>query len=207
MTSRTGGPTGRLAQFFNGKIIAQQIGAQIFIDGWAMVAPGNPELAADLARRAASVSHDGEAIYASQVLAAMEAFAFVESNIDKLIDIINVTSVNCLKKTGQLAYGEYVRVSKTIEDSVKKDLQQLNESNSEERVKLIVESYYNKLNNFLGKIKSEQLENMKIAQKKHQEEKIKIEIDEVQVAGIIEGNDVLVTDETETVQKAIETLK
>ncbi|KXT12556.1 hypothetical protein AC579_7492 [Pseudocercospora musae] len=30
----------------NGKTIAEQIGAQIFIDGWAMVAPGNPALAA-----------------------------------------------------------------------------------------------------------------------------------------------------------------
>jgi ADP-ribosylglycohydrolase len=71
----------------NGKIIAEQIGAQIFIDGWAMVAPGNPDLAADLARRAASVSHDGEAIYASQVLAAMEAQAFVEADIQKLLDV------------------------------------------------------------------------------------------------------------------------
>jgi ADP-ribosylglycohydrolase len=71
----------------NGTIIAEQIGAQIFIDGWAMVAPGNPDLAADLARRAASVSHGGEAIYASQVLAAMEAQAFVESDILKLLDV------------------------------------------------------------------------------------------------------------------------
>jgi ADP-ribosylglycohydrolase len=71
----------------NGKIIAEQIGAQIFIDGWAMVAPGDPEMAADLAKRAASVSHDGEAIYASQVLAAMEAQAFVESDINKLLDV------------------------------------------------------------------------------------------------------------------------
>jgi ADP-ribosylglycohydrolase len=71
----------------NGKIVAEQIGAQIFIDGWAMVAPGNPELAADLAKRAASVSHDGEAIYASQVLAAMEAQAFVEADINKLLDV------------------------------------------------------------------------------------------------------------------------
>jgi len=71
----------------NGAIIAEQIGAQIFIDGWAMVAPGDPALAADLAMRAASVSHDGEAIYASQVLAAMESQAFVESDIDKLLDI------------------------------------------------------------------------------------------------------------------------
>jgi ADP-ribosylglycohydrolase len=70
----------------NGKVLAEQIGAQIFIDGWAMVAPGDPELAADLARRAASVSHDGEAIYAAQVIAAMEAQAFIESEINKLID-------------------------------------------------------------------------------------------------------------------------
>ena len=71
----------------NSKVVAEQIGSQIFIDGWAMVAPGDPELAADLARRAASVSHDGEAIYGAQVLAAMEAAAFVESDINTLIDI------------------------------------------------------------------------------------------------------------------------
>lgn len=70
----------------NGKVVAEQIGAQIFIDGWAMVAPGDPEFAADLARRAASVSHDGEAIYAAQVIAVMEAQAFVEPDINKLLD-------------------------------------------------------------------------------------------------------------------------
>jgi ADP-ribosylglycohydrolase len=71
----------------NGKVVAEQIGAQIFIDGWAMVAPGDPALAADLARRAASVSHDGEAIYGAQVLAAMEAQAFVEPDLDRLLDV------------------------------------------------------------------------------------------------------------------------
>jgi hypothetical protein len=59
----------------NTQVVAEQIGSQIFIDGWGMVAPGDPELAADLARRAAGVSHDGEAIYGAQVLAAMEAAA------------------------------------------------------------------------------------------------------------------------------------
>src|ERR687885_723172 len=71
----------------NGQVVAEQIGAQIFVDGWAMVAPGDPELAADLARRAASVSHDGAAIHGAQVLAAMEAQAFVEPNIEKLLDV------------------------------------------------------------------------------------------------------------------------
>ena len=61
----------------NGKVVAEQIGAQIFIDGWAMVAPGDPKLAAELAAKAATVSHDGEAKYGAQLLAAMEAMAFV----------------------------------------------------------------------------------------------------------------------------------
>jgi len=74
------------SQALNGKLVAEQIGAQIFIDGWALVAPGDPELAADLARRAASVSHAGEAVYAAQVLAAMEALAFLEPDIQQLLD-------------------------------------------------------------------------------------------------------------------------
>jgi ADP-ribosylglycohydrolase len=70
----------------NGQIVAEQIGSQIFIDGWAMVAPGDPALAVDLARRASSVSHDGEAIYGAQVMAGMEALAYVEQDIDCLLD-------------------------------------------------------------------------------------------------------------------------
>lgn len=70
----------------NGKVVAEQIGAQIFIDGWAMLCPGDPERAADYARRAASVSHDGEAIFGAQVVAAMEALAFVEPDLNRLTD-------------------------------------------------------------------------------------------------------------------------
>ncbi len=67
-------------------VLSEQIGAQIFIDGWAMACPGDPERAADLARRAASVSHGGEAVYAAQVVAAMEAQAFVEADLGALLD-------------------------------------------------------------------------------------------------------------------------
>ncbi len=70
----------------NGKGISEQIGAQIFIDGWAMVCPGDPERAVDLAKRAASVSHDGEAIYGAQIIAAIESLAFIENNIEKLLE-------------------------------------------------------------------------------------------------------------------------
>ena len=71
----------------NGKVVAEQIGAQIFIDGWAMVVPGDPSHAASLAERAASVSHDGEAIYGAQIIAALESAAFVEKDVNKLLDI------------------------------------------------------------------------------------------------------------------------
>ena len=77
--------SGSIAQ--NGQVVAEQIGAQIFIDGWAMVAAGDPEFAADLARRAASVSHDGEAVHAARVVAAMEAQAFVEADLPTLLDV------------------------------------------------------------------------------------------------------------------------
>lgn len=71
----------------NGKVVSEQIGAQIFIDGWAMIAPGAPALAAELAGRAARVSHDGEAVFGAQSLAAMEAAAFEIKDIDQLLDI------------------------------------------------------------------------------------------------------------------------
>ena len=64
----------------NGQTVAEQIGAQIFIDGWAMVSPGNPE-------QAGRVSHDGESVHAAKLLAAMEAQAFVERDVQKLIDV------------------------------------------------------------------------------------------------------------------------
>jgi len=70
----------------NSQVVAEQIGAQIFIDGWGMVAPGDPELAAVLAGRAGSVSHDGEAVYNAQVIAAMEAQAYVERDLNTLLD-------------------------------------------------------------------------------------------------------------------------
>ncbi|MDE2127453.1 MAG: ADP-ribosylglycohydrolase family protein [Armatimonadetes bacterium] len=71
----------------NGTVVSEQIGAQIFIDGWGMLAPGAPRLAADLAGRAARVSHDGEAVFAAQFVAAMVAAAFTERDIQRLLDI------------------------------------------------------------------------------------------------------------------------
>ena len=70
----------------NGKTVAEQIGAQIFIDGWGLICPGDPAQAVSLAARAASVSHDGTAIHGAQMVAAMVALAFDGPYIDSLID-------------------------------------------------------------------------------------------------------------------------
>lgn len=70
----------------NGQVVAEQIGAQIFIDGWGMVCPNDPARAAAYADAAARVSHDGEAVYAAILIAAMASLAFGESDIDRLID-------------------------------------------------------------------------------------------------------------------------
>lgn len=81
----------------NGRTLAEQIGAQIFIDGWAMVAPGNPSLAARLAEAAARVSHDGEAVYAAMLWAAMEAEAFVSKDVSHLLATgLGVIPAECL---------------------------------------------------------------------------------------------------------------
>ena len=76
--------TGSIAR--NGPVVAEQVGAQIFVEAWAMASPGDPERAAALAAQAASVSHDGEALHAARVVAALVAQAFVETDVERLLD-------------------------------------------------------------------------------------------------------------------------
>lgn len=70
----------------NGKVLSEQIGAEIFMDSFAMMCPGDPERAARLVRESASVSHDGIALEAAAFLGALEASAFTERNLDRLLD-------------------------------------------------------------------------------------------------------------------------
>ncbi len=70
----------------NGQAIAEQIGAQIFMDGFALMCPGDPIRARKLVRSAASVSHDGIAVESACFLATLESLAFSIKIIDELLD-------------------------------------------------------------------------------------------------------------------------
>ena len=69
----------------NGRILAEQIGGQIFIDTWGLIAPGDPERAASYARAAASVSHDGEGLNGAAFIAACIARAFTAESMEEII--------------------------------------------------------------------------------------------------------------------------
>lgn len=71
----------------NGAVIAEQIGGQIFVDSWGWLNPGNPKRAAEMAARAASVSHDGNALNGARWVAAAIAQAFVAGSIREIVDV------------------------------------------------------------------------------------------------------------------------
>ncbi|KIL42450.1 crystallin [Gordoniibacillus kamchatkensis] len=69
----------------NGKIIAEQIGGQIFIDTWGLVNPCNPSKAADFGEAAARVSHDGEGVLGARFFCAAISKAFETSDINVIL--------------------------------------------------------------------------------------------------------------------------
>lgn len=87
----------------NGKILAEQIGGQIFIDTWGLCWPGNPKMAAKFGEAAASVSHDGEGIYGARFFCACIAEAFVSDDIEQIIE----TGLRYIPDSS--AYGAVVR--------------------------------------------------------------------------------------------------
>jgi len=66
------------------------MGAAIRSELWACLAAGNPKLAAKYAYEDACVDHAEEGIYAEIFLSALESLAFVENDIDKLLDAASI---------------------------------------------------------------------------------------------------------------------
>lgn len=77
--------SGSIAQ--NGRLLAEQIGGQIFIDTWGLVNPGDPQKAARYGEIAASVSHDGEGLNGARFFCAAIAAAFEESDPARIIQM------------------------------------------------------------------------------------------------------------------------
>ena len=69
----------------NGKEIATQIGGQIFIDCFGFVAPGNPELASELAENSARVTHDLDGVEGARFIAACISLAYVKTDVQKIM--------------------------------------------------------------------------------------------------------------------------
>jgi len=89
----------------NGAAVAEQIGGQIFIDTWGLVAPGDPSLAAEYAQKAASVSHGANGVYGGMFIAACISAAFIEQTIEKIIEAgLSVIPPDC----------EYARVTREV---------------------------------------------------------------------------------------------
>ncbi len=91
----------------NGSTIAEQIGGQIFSDIWGLVAPNQPSVAAELAARAASVTHDGEALWGARFVAGAVSIAFGESDLRAIVE-------QALALVG--AQSEYMRVMRAVID-------------------------------------------------------------------------------------------
>jgi len=89
----------------NGKTVAEQIGGQIFIDVWGLIAPGQPRLAAEYAEKSASVSHDGNGKYGGMFIAACIAAAFVEKDMERILEAgLSVIPEDC----------EYARMARDV---------------------------------------------------------------------------------------------
>ena len=89
----------------NGKAVAEQIGGQIFIDTWGLVTPGNPDLAARYAEKAASVTHGGNGVYGGIFVAACISYAFEERDIRQIIEKgLSYLPADC----------EYTRVARAV---------------------------------------------------------------------------------------------
>lgn len=70
----------------NGTEAAEQIGGQIFVDTWGLIWPGRPDRAAEYARTAACVSHDGEGLHGAAFISACIAEAFRARSMEAVIE-------------------------------------------------------------------------------------------------------------------------
>ncbi|QGQ94133.1 ADP-ribosylglycohydrolase family protein [Paenibacillus psychroresistens] len=74
-----------LSGSFNNRYYINGMGCPIRSEIWGCISPGNPQLAAEYAAKDGVLDHAGDSVYAEQYLAALEAMAFFEDDLDKLM--------------------------------------------------------------------------------------------------------------------------
>ncbi len=72
----------------NGRMLANQIGGQIFIDGWGYVAMHDPDKAMELAGKCACAMHDQNGIEGAKFVAGCIAYAPLAENMESLVSTI-----------------------------------------------------------------------------------------------------------------------
>lgn len=86
---------------FNNRYYISGMGCPIRSEIWGCIAPGNPALAAELAEKDGVLDHAGPSVEAEKFLAALEAAAFFESDLDKLVET-GLTVIPEESRTAQL---------------------------------------------------------------------------------------------------------
>lgn len=71
---------------FNNEYFRQSMGSPIRSEIWGMISIGNASLAMEYAEKDATLDHDTESVWAEQMLAAIEAEAFFENDLNRLIE-------------------------------------------------------------------------------------------------------------------------
>lgn len=71
----------------NNSFFSEGMGCPIRSEIWGVISAGNPELAAQYAYMDACLDHSDNSVYAEQFLAVVESLAFVERDMNKLIEL------------------------------------------------------------------------------------------------------------------------
>lgn len=72
---------------YNNHYYHEGMGCCIRAEIWACMAAGDPQLAAKVCQLDGRLDHDAESIYSEMFVAAMEAQAFVEQDLERLLDV------------------------------------------------------------------------------------------------------------------------
>lgn len=104
------------------------IGAQIRADIFGYVTPGDPELAAELSWRDASISHTRNGIYSEIFIAAMISAAFIKNDVEEII----ITGISQIPERSRLheaikAIIEWKKEGITCENAIERVHEKYNE--------------------------------------------------------------------------------